>query len=455
MALSGFNDMFFVLLQMICVIVVAAYLISRTASFTEVLERRVTWKGQAILVLLFGALSIYGTESGITILGATANVRDLGPMVGGLACGPVVGLGAGLIGAAYRFSLGGFTALPCAAATILAGLFGGLIFLLVGKKFIGMHGAVLFAIGTEAFHMGLTLAICRPLEQALTVVEGVALPMIIANATGVFIFAFIIANLITERQTKAERDSFLSELERKKAELRIAHDIQMSFLPERLPEVPGVDLAALALPAKEVGGDFYDAIPLPGNRTALVIADVSGKGVPAALFMALSRTMMRANTLVPRSAREAVSEANALIAADAKSGMFVTLFYGVVDPGVKTLTYVNAGHNPPFLFRAGGGRPVELKGTGIILGVMPEAEYGEETVTLASGDLLVCYTDGVTEAINPNEEQFGERRLIETIMGCRDLPAGEVIDRILEAVTQFSGDEPQFDDQTLIVMRVA
>jgi len=158
---------------------------------------------------------------------------------------------------------------------------------------------------------------------------------------------------------------------------------------------------------------------------------------------------------VPRSAREAVSEANALIAADAKSGMFVTLFYGVVDPGVKTLTYVNAGHNPPFLFRAGGGRPVELKGTGIILGVMPEAEYGEETVTLASGDLLVCYTDGVTEAINPNEEQFGERRLIETIMGCRDLPAGEVIDRILEAVTQFSGDEPQFDDQTLIVMRVA
>ncbi len=454
MALSGFNDMFFVLLQMICVIVVAAYLIARTRSFTEVLEGRVTWKGQAILVLVFGALSIYGTESGITILGATANVRDLGPMVGGLACGPVVGIGSGLIGAAYRLTLGGITAVPCAVATILAGLFGGAIFLLVGKKFIGMQGAVLFAIGMEALHMGITLLIGRPFDQALAIVEEVTFPMIIANATGVFIFAFIIANLITERQTKAERDSFLSELERKKAELRIAHDIQMSFLPEHLPEVPGVDLAALALPAKEVGGDFYDAIPLPGNRTALVIADVSGKGVPAALFMALSRTVMRANTLVPRSAREAVSEANALIAADAKSGMFVTLFYAVVDPAGKTLTYVNAGHNPPLLFRSGSDSPMPLKGTGIILGVMPEADYREETVALESGDLLVCYTDGVTEAINADEEQFGERRLIEVVMGCRGLSPGEIVDRILDAVTQFSGDEPQFDDQTLIVLRV-
>ncbi|WP_292522113.1 SpoIIE family protein phosphatase [Methanoculleus sp.] len=454
MALSGFDDMFFVLLQMICVVVVVAYLITRTTSFTEVLDGLVTWKNQVILVLLFGALSIYGTESGITILGATANVRDLGPMVGGLACGPVVGLGAGLIGAAYRFSLGGFTAVPCATATILAGLLGGLIFLAAGRKFIGMHGAVLFAVGMEVFHMGLTLALCRPFEQALGVVEGVALPMIVANATGVFIFAFIIGNLVTERQTKAERDSYLSELERKKAELRIAHDIQMSFLPERLPEVPGLNLAALSLPAKEVGGDFYDAITLPGNRTAFVIADVSGKGVPAALFMALSRTVLRANAQVPRSAREAVSEANVLIAEDAKSGMFVTLFYAVVDPEEKTLTYVNAGHNPPLLFRPGGGRPVPLKGTGIILGVMPEAEYREETVSLESGDLLLLYTDGVTEAINPDEVQFGEERLIETVMGWRDLSPAEIIDRVRDAVTEFSGDEPQFDDMTLMVIRV-
>jgi len=454
MAFSGYGDMFFVLLQMICVIVVVAYLITRTTSFTQVLDGVFNWKGQAILVLLFGALSIYGTESGINILGATANVRDLGPMVGGLACGPVVGLGAGLIGAAARLSLGGFTAVPCALATLLAGLFGGLIFLAAGKKFIGMQGAVLFAVGMEAFHMGLTLALCQPFEQALGVVESVSLPMIIANTTGVFIFAFIIGNLITERQTKAERDTYLSELERKKAELRIAHDIQMSFLPERLPEVPGIEVAALALPAKEVGGDFYDAIPLPGGRTAFTIADVAGKGVPAALFMALSRTVLRANTRVPRSAREVVGEANALIAEDAKSGMFVTLFYAVADPGRRTLTYVNAGHNPPLLFRPDGERPTRLKGTGIILGVMPEAEFGEETIALETGDLLLLYTDGITEAINSREEQFGEERLIETVMNCRDLPPGEIVDRIRDAVTAFSGDEPQFDDQTLMILRV-
>ena len=454
MAFSGFGDMFFVLLQMICVIIVVAYLITRTKSFTQVLNGIFIWKGQVTLILLFGALSIYGTESGITILGATANVRDLGPMVGGLACGPVVGLGAGLIGAAYRFSLAGFTAVPCATATILAGLFGGLIFLLAGRKFIGMHGAVLFAVGMEAFHMGITLLLCRPFEQALGVVEEVAVPMIIANATGVFIFAFIIGNLIAERQTKDERDSFLSELERKKAELKIAHDIQMSFLPERLPEVPGFELAALSLPAKEVGGDFYDAIPLPGGRTAFVIADVSGKGVPAALFMALSRTVLRANSLIPRSARDAVTEANMLIAEDAKSGMFVTLFYAVADPGKKTLTYVNAGHNPPLLFRPGSGRPTGLKGTGIILGVMPEAEYGEETIHLVSGDLVLLYTDGVTEAINPDEEQFGEERLIETASASLDLPPAEIVERVRDAVMAFSGDEPQFDDLTLMILRV-
>ncbi|MDV4341786.1 SpoIIE family protein phosphatase [Methanoculleus sp. YWC-01] len=454
MAFSVFGDMFLVLLQMICVIIVVAYLITRTKSFTQVLDGIFTWKSQVILALLFGALSIYGTESGITILGATANVRDLGPMVGGLACGPVVGLGAGLIGAAHRFSLAGFTAVPCATATILAGLFGGLIFLAAGRKFIGMHGAVLFAVGMETSHMGLTLLLCRPFEQALEVVEGVAFPMIVANATGVFIFAFIIGNLITERQTKAERDTYLSELERKKAELRIAHDIQMSFLPERLPAVPGFELAALSVPAKEVGGDFYDAIPLPGGRTAFVIADVSGKGVPAALFMALSRTVLRANSLVPRSARDAIREANMLIAEDAKSGMFVTLFYAAADPANKTLTYVNAGHNPPLLFRSGGGRPVRLKGTGIILGVMPEAEYGEETVALESGDLLLLYTDGITEAINPDEEQFGEERLIETVTGSLDRPSTEIVDRVRDAVMEFSGDEPQFDDLTLMVLRV-
>lgn len=449
---STLTGISFVLLQMICVIVVIAYLITRSGAFTEILDRTFTWKNQAILILVFGAVSIYGTESGIDIMGAVVNVRDLGPMVGGLAAGPIVGLGAGLIGAGYRATLGGFTVIPCVLATILAGIFGGSIYLLNKRNFIGAQGAVLFAVGMEALHMALVLLICRPFDQAVAIVEQVAIPMILANAAGVFIFAFIIGNLITERQTKAERDSYFSELERKRAELQIARDIQMSFLPEKLPRIPAYDLAAMSLPAKEVGGDFYDAIPLPDNRLGLVMADVSGKGVPAALFMALSRTVVRAHAR-HSGAQEAIRDANILIAEDSKSGMFVTLFYGVVDAARLTMTYVNAGHNPPLLFGR-DGEPRELKATGIILGVMDDAEYQERTVDLSHGDLLLFYTDGVTEAINPDEEQFGEERLIATVHACRHLPSKEIVERIQQAVFDFCGREPQFDDLTLMVLQV-
>ncbi|RXE56788.1 stage II sporulation protein E [Methanoculleus taiwanensis] len=449
---SALTELSFILLQMICVIVVVAYLITRSGAFTEILDKTFTWKNQAILILVFGAISIYGTESGVAIMGAVINVRDLGPMVGGLAAGPIVGLGAGLIGAAYRATLGGFTVVPCVIATILAGIFGGTIYLLNNRNFIGAQGAVLFAVGMEALHMGLVLVICRPFEQAWSIVGQVAFPMILANAAGVFIFAFIIGNLITERQTKAERDAYFSELERKRAELQIAHDIQMSFLPEKLPRVPAYDLAAMSLPAKEVGGDFYDAIPLPDGRLGIVMADVSGKGVPAALFMALSRTVVRAHAR-HSGAKDAIQDANILIAEDSKSGMFVTLFYGVVDAARLTMTYVNAGHNPPLLFR--DGEPRELKATGIILGVMEDAEYEEQTVDLRAGDLLLLYTDGVTEAIDPDDKQFGEERLIATVQECRHLPSSEIVERIQQAVFAFCGREPQFDDLTLMVLKVS
>ncbi len=450
---STLTELSFILLQMICVIVVIAYLITRSGAFTEILDKTFTWKNQLILILVFGAVSIYGTESGVDIMGAVVNVRDLGPMVGGLVAGPIVGLGAGLIGGAYRATLDGFTVVPCVLATILAGLFGGTIYLLNKRNFIGAQGAVLFAVGMESLHMALVLLICRPFDQALAIVEQVAIPMILANAAGVFIFAFIIGNLITERQTKAERDSYLSELERKRAELQIAHDIQMSFLPEKLPHMASFDLAATSLPAKEVGGDFYDAIPLPDGRVGLVMADVSGKGVPAALFMALSRTVVRANASVNGSTADTIRNANRLVADDSKSGMFVTLFYGVVDAAARKFTYVNAGHNPPLLFR-NGGEPQELKATGIILGVMDDADYYERTIDLADGDLLLFYTDGVTEAIDREKEQFGEERLIATVKECRGLPSSEVAARIQKAVFDFCGAEPQFDDLTLMVLKV-
>ncbi|MDP3565462.1 MAG: LytS/YhcK type 5TM receptor domain-containing protein, partial [Methanoregula sp.] len=287
-----------VMLQLICVIVVVAYLLTRSRLFLEVLDGHPTIKTQIILILVFGILSIYGTVNGVEMLGAIVNVRDLGPMLAGLLGGPLVGLGAGLIGAAYRGTLGGVTVVSCSLATVLAGLFGGFIWMACKRRFCGIKVAVVFAILMEGLHCLLTLLIVRPFDQALAITSTIALPMILANTAGMFIFAFIIENLQNERRMQVERDTLLREMERKNTELAIAAEIQQSFLPDTITQIEGFEIAAKSLMAKEVGGDFFDVIPfevipLKKGTMGIMIADVSGKGIPAALFMALSRIVVR------------------------------------------------------------------------------------------------------------------------------------------------------------------
>lgn len=245
-----------------------------------------------------------------------------------------------------------------------------------------------------------------------------------------------------------------AEKERIAKELEIARGIQQSFLPEFPPQIEGFDLAALNLPAREVGGDFYDFIPLSGGRWGLVIADVSGKGVPAALFMGLSRTLVRANAVAISSVKETIHRANDLIAENDRSSMFVTLFYGVLDPMKKTLTYVSAGHNWPFMLKSGSVDTILLKAEGVALGVMPKIALEEQEISLDSGDIVVLYTDGVTEAINRHEVEFGVERLTALSLEVSHLPASEIITRIKDEVTRYSDDQPQFDDLTLMVLKV-
>nr|WP_320161081.1 LytS/YhcK type 5TM receptor domain-containing protein [uncultured Methanoregula sp.] len=202
-----------VLLQLMCVIIVAAYLLTRSRIFPEILDGQPTVMTQIILVVLFGALSVYGTFSGIDFMGSVVNVRDLGPMLAGLLAGPWVGIGAGLIGAAYRFSMGGLTVYSCSVTAVFAGLFGGLIWLYCKKKFAGWKIAVLFAILMEVFHMVLTLLIARPFDAALAVVDRVYLPMIIANAVGMYVFCVMVENIQKERKLQAERDTLIREKE--------------------------------------------------------------------------------------------------------------------------------------------------------------------------------------------------------------------------------------------------
>jgi PAS domain S-box-containing protein len=242
-------------------------------------------------------------------------------------------------------------------------------------------------------------------------------------------------------------------LERSKSELRIASDIQRSFLPEHIPPVAGFDLAAISVPAMEVGGDFYDFIPGRDGGLGMVIADVSGKSVPAALFMALSRTIVRANATHHQSGTEILQDANDMISADSRSGMFVTLFYGVLDEKTRSLVYANAGHPPPLLFRISEGDFAELEVTGIALGIMCKMAYEERRISLSTGDVLVLYTDGITEAINRDMEQYGIKRLSSVVRNARALSAQGIMESILEDISRFSGDQAQFDDITMIVVK--
>jgi sigma-B regulation protein RsbU (phosphoserine phosphatase) len=447
------------LLQLASVIVVVAYLLTRSRLFLAVLEGHPTVKAQLLLVVIFGALSIYGTVGGVDVLGAFINVRDLGPMVAGLVGGPLVGLGAGLIGAVHRASLGGFTVVPCTLATILAGLFGGLIWFFNGRRFPSLLIAVTFSFLMEGLHMLLALTLCQPFEQALAVVKIVTIPTLLANAAGMFIFAFMIGNLQHERRMQEERDNLLREVERKNTELAIAAEIQQSFLPDTIPQIEHFDIAAKSIMAKEVGGDFFDVIPfevipLRKDQLGILIADVSGKGIPAALFMALSRIVVRVNAIwhhkVPGVA---IRDANAIITADSKSSMFITLFYGILDAGERSLKYVNAGHNPPLICRGADGTFSSLSATGMAMGVVPDAEYTSGTVVLGVGDVLVLYTDGITEAENAQQEMYGEERLRTTIANVRRLSSVEIMAAILESVHGFTGTAPQSDDITLMIIR--
>jgi len=453
---------FIMLFEMICVVIVFAYLFTRSRFFIEVLEHHPTIITQVLLAVVFGLLSIFGLTSGITISGAVVNIRDLGPLIAGFVCGPYVGLGAGLIGGAYRITLGGANVYAAAFGPVFAGLASGVVYYLNKREMVSVKAAVLLTIAIEVFVSVVALAIRffnDTSSQIVPIFINVALPMIILTTIAVAIFSYIVHNLIRERRTQAEKESLEKEMARKDAELQIAAEIQRSFLPETIPDRQGFDIAGTSIPAKEVGGDFFDVMPfevIPFNqtRTGVMIADVSGKGVPAALFMALSRIVVRVSATWFKNTAEAIAFANPIITRDSKTGMFVTLFYGVLDFDAKKLTYVNAGHNPPVILRSGLDTFEELELTGIAVGAMEDSPYEQREVQLNPGDILTLYTDGVTEAANDKNEMFDIPRMLDVIRANREASAQEIMDAIIRSVFAFSAGQPQFDDITLMVVKV-
>ncbi len=255
------------------------------------------------------------------------------------------------------------------------------------------------------------------------------------------------ADLKVLHNNMADRERLLKELE-------IARSIQLGILPQHAPVIAGFELGACNIPATEIGGDFYDFIPLTKSCWGLVIADVSGKGMPAALFMALSRTLVRASALGNISAADAIRQANELICKDANPGMFVTVFYAILEPERKRLRYVNAGHNPPLLFRSDAPTPQELRAKGIALGVKTNADIRESYTELKENDVLVMYTDGVIETINERGEAYGKDRLAQCVRASLELPVADIMNRIRESVFSFAEPRAQFDDITMMVLKV-
>lgn len=248
-----------------------------------------------------------------------------------------------------------------------------------------------------------------------------------------------------------------AEKERYATELDIAREIQESFLPETIPQVTGFDIAAESIMAREVGGDFFDIFPfevvkVSSNKLILMIADVSGKGVPAALFMALARIVIRVNASWYDLPVEVINAANNIIARESRSGMFVTTFYADYLEESHLFRYVNAGHNPPILLR--NGTITKLEGTGPAIGVLTDLEYDSGEVELIPGDLLVLYTDGVTEAINNDMTLFGEERLIDLLLQSSGSSAKDILTIIHNAVDTFAEGRPQEDDITLMIIKV-
>lgn len=242
------------------------------------------------------------------------------------------------------------------------------------------------------------------------------------------------------------------ENERMAQELRVARQIQATFLPESCPTIAGWSIAVTSQPARQVGGDFYDFIPLGYHRLGLVIADVSDKGVPAALFMALSRSVMRAVAGEGRSPAATLRRVNDLLLADTSSGMFVTLFYGVLDTENGRLLYSSAGHNPPYWHQRRSGQLVRLTCRGIALGVVEQPEFEEGEAILEPGDSLLLYTDGVTESFDLDEREFGEAGLEQVLRASAALPAGALVEAINQAVRSFSHGVRQHDDYTLLAI---
>ncbi len=236
-------------------------------------------------------------------------------------------------------------------------------------------------------------------------------------------------------------------------ELSQAAEIQGRMLPDKAPMVPGADLAGFNVPCRTVGGDYYDFFPYSDGRVALALGDVSGKGMPASLMMMALHARVQVLAEDPGNLAGFMTRLNKATCAKCPSNRFITFFFCVFDPKTGELTFANAGHNPPIVVRASGETEM-LKDGGCVLGILPIAPYSEMRMQLHHGDMLVLYSDGVTEANDVNQNEYDEERFIEVLKQHRSEPAADIVKAVTKSLTEFAAGAPQADDITLVVAKV-
>jgi sigma-B regulation protein RsbU (phosphoserine phosphatase) len=239
------------------------------------------------------------------------------------------------------------------------------------------------------------------------------------------------------------------EKERIERELELAAGIQRQILPRDVPTVAGLEIAARNRPTRQVGGDYFDFFPLSGGRLAFLVADVSGKGVPAALLVSTVHAAVHLQIDEARTVAELVGRIDRHLQKYAATRKFLTCFFGLIEPEEGILRYVSAGHNPALLRRSSGAVE-QIKATGVPIGMFPHASWREEVVVMGSGDVLCVYSDGITEALDAEEVEFGLERLSRLLTSD---PPGRICDSVFDAVSAFAGETPQYDDQTLLLLR--
>lgn len=247
----------------------------------------------------------------------------------------------------------------------------------------------------------------------------------------------------------------IARRERMSREIEIARDVQTKLFPQKLPQIDGIDCAGACRPAQGVGGDYYDFLTLPGGRLGIALGDVAGKGIPAALLMASLQASLRGQRLSgPTDLSQMMGNLNRLIFDSSPENRYATFFYGELDPSSRRIVYVNAGHNAPMVFRASDGRVERLAASGPVIGLVDAGRYEQMEATLGPGDLLVVYSDGISEAMNRDDEEWGEARLQATVRGDVSAPASAILGRLFDAADAFASGAIQHDDMTVVIVRL-